>query len=181
MISVCIFCFLCATHSPCASHAQLAHQSAHSGSHPEPYRERLKGPEDLGAIGAKANESLIDNSNSSGSTLYSPTSDSSSSVSNKKEDRRGAALKRLFSLYGDGEKMSFEDFQKFVARLDLLQESGEDRMQLGKDELEGDLVSAANQCKHFNLLAEFYLAANNFRSGLITDLCIQITAMIRCS
>lgn len=56
-ISMCMFCFLCAAHSPCASHAELTRHTKHSydskkfpgESSPEPmdlgnYHERLKPP-----------------------------------------------------------------------------------------------------------------------------------------
>lgn len=112
MISVCIFCFLCATHSPCASHAATSrkHTSQHtynpvSKSVPDP--ERLKPYSSLNVL-----DSAIKNGRMH--RLEKRNSDISSSVNSDKEVN---FIKKIFELYGDGESMNIQGFQSLLTHL----------------------------------------------------------------
>lgn len=91
LVSVCIFCFLCATHSPCASHAVATDGATPVYDNRIPFKEAK----------ALAEASHKNNTNH---TSDEPT------------------ITQLFRLYGDGENISVEGFQRIIQRLDLTKE-----------------------------------------------------------
>lgn len=144
VISVCIFCFICATHSPCASHAAVSHENAHkndfgktNGPNNPPLiqelqltsREKYKLKNDLNNIGnrlistnfvsskAKRNSSVHRLVKRKANDINSNTTQLNNSAKFQEEDY----LKKIFMLYGDGNSMNMEGFERLIKRLDLLQ------------------------------------------------------------
>lgn len=143
VISVCIFCFICATHSPCASHAAVSHENAHkndfgktdASSNPPliqetrfTSREKYKLKNDLNSD----NINRLVSTNSVSSKQNNPTRKlvkrntkdvniNATQLNNSAKIQDEDYLKKIFTLYGDGNTMSMEGFQKLIKRLDLLQ------------------------------------------------------------
>lgn len=85
VLSVCVFCFICATHSPCASHAVIGDKGAQR-QHWDPNGQPL--PE------------AADRDKSENSTAMA-----------------GEELKKIFAMYGDGENMKMEGFERLMKNL----------------------------------------------------------------
>lgn len=122
MISVCIFCFLCATHTPCSSHAEVTHKNlrlVHSDgtnlSNPlslkDRDRERLKVNE-RSAIVVDERDGLINKTVADDDVV--------SDVQTTNVDKlTEESIVRLFEHFGDGKTMNLEDFQRFLSHVDL--------------------------------------------------------------
>lgn len=134
VLSVCIFCLICATHSPCGSHAAVNHESLHikdgilfknSKNTPlittEETLSRVKLKHELvptDTSGNVKNETPLiikNHSLSKRNSVMDEKSDSSSNIS--KENY----LSKIFERFGNGKTMTMEGFEKFIERLDLLQ------------------------------------------------------------
>lgn len=121
MISVCIFCFICATHSPCASHASIVEEQLFRNKDTvSDYRNILQ-PEraksyssanELGSAIRKGKRHWIDKRNSD-------ISDSDDADSDTGLD----FIKKLFELYGDGEVISIQGFHLLVKHLNSQRKS----------------------------------------------------------
>lgn len=109
VITVCIFCFICATHSPCASHVAVG-----SEQHKQ-YHGPLKDP----------NGGQLLEMNIRGKSKDDDTNKISESVSRtdlthhliKREINDADYLKKIFALYGDGEHMGMDGFEKLMRNL----------------------------------------------------------------
>lgn len=123
MISVCIFCFICATHSPCASHAATSQEHL-SGSknlrNPGTYNsvpaykdisrfERLKPYSSLNVL-----DSAIKNGRRH--RVEKRNSDISGSIK-VNSDTELDFIKKIFELYGDGQTMNIQGFRSLVSHL----------------------------------------------------------------
>lgn len=117
MISVCIFCFICATHSPCASHAATTQEYLfrnnemrnHGTYNSIPAHKDVPGPEKLKTY---FSVNVLDNAIKNGRRhrLEKRNSDISDSVDLD-------FIKKIFELYGDGETMNIQGFQSLVTQL----------------------------------------------------------------
>lgn len=124
MISVCIFCFICATHSPCASHA-----TTHQGHVYKNNDIRIHGTynsvrsyKDIPDIekiapyfSLNVPGSVIRNNRRH--RLEKRNSDISDSNNNKSKNIELDFIKEIFKLYGDGERMDMEGFRALVNQL----------------------------------------------------------------
>lgn len=140
VLTVCIFCIICATHTPCASHAAIDDKRQHNfeeityaTKEPlilNPYKPYEKFKSDLinnNTISDKNNSSLRTNKKDVNLPVHSlykrdindnanNTELNNSYSKTKNEDY----LKKIFSIYGDGNSMSIEGFERLMERLDLL-------------------------------------------------------------
>ncbi|KAL3288461.1 hypothetical protein HHI36_002906 [Cryptolaemus montrouzieri] len=141
ILSVCIFCLICATHSPCSSHAAVKHESVRirhensSTAYSNP--PSTKNMEIISRVKLKS-----DFESSAESTKKLKKKDCEecqdkieiqsgehnllkrrSINTNKSEDSllKKSYSKKIFEKFGDGTTMNMEEFQKFIERLDLLQ------------------------------------------------------------
>lgn len=99
-VSVCIFCFLCATHSPCASHAEIVTGSGHRYDDSKPFKDPNDWPTIPGEEGSQAKRDIIERT---------ATNDSSDEY-----------LGLLFKKYGDGNSISLDAFKQMMQHLDLV-------------------------------------------------------------
>lgn len=123
MISVCIFCFICATHSPCASHAATSNEHIfrkdiqHRGSYNSlstfkdiPGPEKLKPYSSLNVL-----DSAIKNGRMH--RLEKRNSDISGSLNSVTDFN---FIKKIFEIYGDGKTMNMQGFQTLLKQLNSL-------------------------------------------------------------
>lgn len=163
MISVCIFCLLCATHTPCSSHGEVAHKSfrdlngnrTNEFNQPvrDRYRERLK---ENGNVSETTLATLLSPSSPSSSTMKLDNYqrnllNNNNNIHDRNDDNNGSrylinsnnnettetnidinkeeakdvdqdttnrlreeSMLKLFRQFGDGNKMNFDDFQRFL-------------------------------------------------------------------
>jgi zinc transporter 10 len=117
VISVCVFCLICATHSPCGSHAAVAHEDPqvhnlhHSanaalvkGATREKFKE--KGPWDNSVLSISDDDSKVH-------AINKRHSDNSIDNVNNKD----LYLKKLFVKYGDGKTLTMDGFQNLLDHL----------------------------------------------------------------
>lgn len=141
VLTVCIFCIICATHTPCASHVAIDDKGQHNfedityaSKEPlilNPYKphEKFKSEVINNTISDKNNNSSVKTKKNDVNlpvlSLYkrdindnvnSTELNNSSYSKTKTEDY----LQKIFSIYGDGNSMSIEGFEKLMERLDLL-------------------------------------------------------------
>lgn len=123
MISVCIFCFICATHSPCASHAAISEEHIfrkdihHPGSYSSlstlkdvPGSEKLKPYSSLNVL-----DSAIKNGRMH--RLEKRNSDIRGSLNSGTDFN---FIKKIFEIYGDGKTMNMQGFQSLLKQLNAL-------------------------------------------------------------
>lgn len=108
VISVCIFCFICATHSPCASHVAVGTEQH------KQYHGFLKDP----------NGQLLMEMNIRGKSKDDTDKISESAIRTdqkhrlvKRDINDADYLKKIFAIYGDGEHMGVEGFEKLMKNL----------------------------------------------------------------
>lgn len=147
VISVCIFCFICATHSPCASHAAVSHENTHKNDFGKtngpnnppliqelrlPSREKFKEKIDPNISSNNINRLIStiivspkDKRNSSVRNLVrrnvNDVNGNTTHLNNSAKLQDEDYLKKIFTLYGDGNSMNMEGFERLIKRLDLLQ------------------------------------------------------------
>lgn len=144
VITVCIFCFICATHSPCASHAAVSNENPHkneSGNLSGPNspllfeelqltsREKYKLKNDSNSSNNNINRLIPSNyvssktkTNSSISKLVKrDVNNNVPHINTRAKFQNEDYLRKIFTLYGDGNSMSMEGFERLIQRLDLLQ------------------------------------------------------------
>ncbi|XP_063932699.1 zinc transporter foi-like [Zophobas morio] len=119
VISVCVFCLICATHSPCGSHAAVAHENPqvhnyHNVHNPtiikrEKFKE--KDPWDNSVLN-------ISGENTKVHVLNKRQSDDSSDIN---VNNKNFYLKKLFAKYGDGKTLTIDGFQNLLDHLFELQ------------------------------------------------------------
>lgn len=107
VISVCIFCFICATHSPCASHVAVGNENHRQ------YHGYLKDPNHQLLVEVNARDKLKDDTNKISEISASRTDEQSHHLV-KRNSNDVDYLKRIFSLYGDGEYIGMEGFEKLM-------------------------------------------------------------------
>lgn len=144
LISVCIFCLICATHTPCASHVTTmsTRDALRLMDFDTPYKERLKSThviqDDKNTARREAALRLLakrdvdaqqqaSKHNSSNDNNNSSSNHSSSDLKIKKDLNRNELdmaqyMKKLFSTYGNGDTMTLEGFERMMDRLGLLGE-----------------------------------------------------------
>ncbi|XP_019769286.2 zinc transporter foi [Dendroctonus ponderosae] len=105
LLSVCIFCLICATHTPCGSHAAVSNlgEYRHDG-YKDPNILQREHHEQLTLRAKRHNEERSDITNIDPSTK-----------------RDSDFLKKIFLKFGDGDKMSIEGLERLLKKLDLLQ------------------------------------------------------------
>lgn len=145
VISVCIFCFICATHSPCASHGEVTHGTYNyrsplrdpgiptlfQGNVAPREKDKItnsaldKGPiQQLRSVKLKrnVNNNFIHNikKRDSNVDVNNKLSLSNNTNSSRKMDH-DIYLKKIFTLFGDGDRMTMEGFQRLITKLDLIE------------------------------------------------------------
>lgn len=133
-ISVCIFCFLCATHSPCESHAGTSHKTTNKKSiqfteakNPLIYQsdspEAVPSPEGKGSAftlfklnNPRLKRNRIRRETQNDMTLNINNNNNTSIKDKKDEDY----IKKIFLKYGDGTTLTMDGFEKLLDRLDLI-------------------------------------------------------------
>ncbi|XP_060536201.1 zinc transporter foi-like [Cylas formicarius] len=128
LISVCIFCFICATHSPCASHASIGYMelNRHDG-YKDPNIQWVNEKNQLNLREKFNEESIPDVETEDGPAqeignvhdIIERSVQDAGDKDNSSSDED--FLKKIFLKYGDGDVMTMEGFGKFVKRLRLLQ------------------------------------------------------------
>lgn len=111
VISVCIFCFICATHSPCASHVAVGteqHKQFHG------LLKDSNGQQQLLEVNVVRGKSKDDTKKISESAFRT---DQMHHIVNKRNVNDADYLKKIFTLYGDGEHMGIEGFEKLMKNL----------------------------------------------------------------
>ncbi|KAF5300876.1 hypothetical protein FQR65_LT09038 [Abscondita terminalis] len=141
-VSVCMFCFICATHFPCESHAGITHASTTNHKSDVPFAESDSPPaylqnrndSDIRMTSLKRrstqrkhsikNNRLRRSSNHSfdtGIVNSNKTTDSISNsynINNSKEQEE--YIKKIFAKYGDGNSLTMEGFEQLLNQLDLM-------------------------------------------------------------
>lgn len=113
LLTICIFCFVCATHSPCASHAALNH-TVHQQDFVEHYSK------DHPPIEPEATTTLDatpvpDNL----SFKHSSTIVQSDKIDNSSKSDENY-IRKIFEIYGDGNHMTIDGFKNLLKRLDRI-------------------------------------------------------------
>lgn len=113
VISVCIFCFICATHSPCASHVSIGNEYLH-----KQHNELLKDPN--GSQQPILEVSVRDKSKNENNSEKLGDGASRTDIKLVKREivnQDEEYLKKIFALYGDGESMKMEGFERLMKSL----------------------------------------------------------------
>lgn len=107
VLSVCIFCFICATHSPCASHVAVGNEQhkQYHGFLKDPNRQLL--PEE-NLLGKDDNKKISESASRTDQTPHQLV---------KRDNNDADYLKKIFALYGDGENMGMEGFERLMKNL----------------------------------------------------------------
>ncbi|CAG9863798.1 unnamed protein product [Phyllotreta striolata] len=107
VLSVCIFCFICATHTPCASHAAIKHP-VHNKDFSNPVKLAYvdKFPRDVSNSQRNNDEGFREK--------RTKRSDEASEVAPNDSESDSDRLKKIFSKYGNGEVMTQEGFKRFL-------------------------------------------------------------------
>lgn len=123
MISVCIFCFICATHSPCASHAATSQEylSGNKGMYNHGAYSSIPAYEDSSRLEKLKPNSLLNVLNSGirngrRHRLEKRKSDNSG-INKINSDKDLDFIKKIFEFYGDGETMNIQGFRSLVSQL----------------------------------------------------------------
>ncbi|CAG9762265.1 unnamed protein product [Ceutorhynchus assimilis] len=130
LLSVSIFCFICATHSPCASHAAIGHleQHRHDG-----YKDpNIPIPDNNPNLNLR--KKLPEYSISDGSHNADPND----RITKRSSDSENVGidndfLRKIFLKFGDGDKMTMEGLGELLRRLDVLHIVSE-KLHLHQDE-----------------------------------------------
>ncbi|RZC43028.1 zinc transporter foi, partial [Asbolus verrucosus] len=119
VISVCVFCLICATHSPCGSHAAVAHENPQvrnlhsSGPSREKFKEKDFWDNSVLSIGDDDGEVRVINKRNSDNL----NSDDDVDIVNNKD----YFLKKIFTKFGDGKTITMDGFQDLLGHMLQLQ------------------------------------------------------------
>lgn len=114
VITVCIFCLICATHTPCDSHASVHHEDPDTLYHTDiksVSREKFKMKESW-------ENTVLGNSDDD--RLHSVNKRDSNSINSI--DSKDIYLKKLFTKFGDGKTITLDGFRNLFDQLVALQE-----------------------------------------------------------
>ncbi|XP_074042407.1 solute carrier family 39 fear-of-intimacy isoform X2 [Leptinotarsa decemlineata] len=125
VLSVCIFCFICATHSPCASHAAtrqeniFRHKNYYDPKNIQAIEQlqitsREKQKFDQVSIGTAHDDKAIELGHPSNRKVK--RNSYNSDVNSETEQDY---IRKIFMMYGNGEEMTLEGFTKFLADMKL--------------------------------------------------------------
>lgn len=143
LISVCIFCFICATHSPCASHAEVRNETtARNGTDrfpdfgnpplsqneevplQETFKTKLNKSERLTPSDVDSNNKNYSNipvinlvkrsDNNVNGTKINEAADDKSDLQSE------SYIKKIFAEYGDGDTMTMDGFERLMRHLDTV-------------------------------------------------------------
>ncbi|XP_030765690.1 zinc transporter foi-like isoform X2 [Sitophilus oryzae] len=130
IISVSIFCFICATHSPCASHAVLGHIELYRHDvYKDPNIPKVENDLQHNTR-EKIKRSISSGINSHDDPIASLTNHDSDHKPKRSLDKFNGStnkdmetefLRKLFNKYGDGDIITIDGFKNMLDRLDLLQ------------------------------------------------------------
>ncbi|XP_050315934.1 zinc transporter foi isoform X2 [Anthonomus grandis grandis] len=125
LISVSIFCLICATHSPCASHAAIGHVQQHRyDGFKDPNIPKIENNPELSVrekhVAKAPHAGYPDND----LELTTPENeDVALNVSKRSVESNLTStdlyVKKIFSQFGDGEKMTIEGFGELLKKVDL--------------------------------------------------------------
>ncbi|XP_019866825.1 zinc transporter foi isoform X2 [Aethina tumida] len=123
VISVCIFCFICATHTPCASHGTMEHEQTRIG---RAYHDSHNSPavEDLRAGAPRTRIKVED-----GARHHHHEDDLTAFHKDTRRKRHDKAdnepsdvfVRKIFSKFGDGDRLTVAEFERLVQKLNLSQ------------------------------------------------------------
>ncbi|XP_031328897.1 zinc transporter foi isoform X2 [Photinus pyralis] len=111
-ISVCVVCILCATHFPCESHAEVMHANSTNHKSDVPFAESDLPPDDR-TNGPPTKNSSRDQSQRSGDDV------TDNSITNDKSQY----IRKIFSIYGDGNTITMQGFEQLLNHFDLVAQS----------------------------------------------------------
>ncbi|XP_018580003.1 zinc transporter foi [Anoplophora glabripennis] len=131
VISVCIFCFICATHSPCASHAAVGHENVvprrqYDDPNNPPLIENLQiSPREKHRDDPYTTDNTFDDS----ANVFKIEEIHNLSKRNSLEESNDSVnseivteyLRKIFLKYGNGDTMTMEGFERLIHHLDLHQ------------------------------------------------------------
>lgn len=198
VLSVCIFCFICATHSPCASHAEISDTNSHLYSPKSPFYDDSSTGNRKPLQFATENRHKLrkreDNTSPESLTLAKTNLDLLPSIENHTVQENDNKLKtakldniksnenliRIFKMFGDGESITIDGLERLLEKLqlkpveltDLMQETKE----LAKDEHgQSQLEKTPNCLKKSDLLqgtlgSEANISSSQFCSSLCPNL-----------
>lgn len=113
VISVCIFCLICATHSPCASHVAVGNEYLH-----KQHYELLKDPNRQPLSQVNVRDKSKDENELSDNVLKT---DAGHQLVKRNVNQTVVHdedhLKKIFALYGDGENIKMEGFERLMKNL----------------------------------------------------------------
>ncbi|XP_076268129.1 zinc transporter foi-like isoform X1 [Rhynchophorus ferrugineus] len=131
IISVSIFCLLCATHSPCASHAAFGHlESYRHDGYKDPNIPKLAS-NPIQNLREKIKNSIVQGTKSyddptarikhfhTDNKLKRSVDDINDGTN--KDNMQTEYMKKIFLKYGDGNTITMQGFETMLKRLDLLQ------------------------------------------------------------
>ncbi|XP_066139366.1 zinc transporter foi-like [Euwallacea fornicatus] len=142
ILSVCIFCFVCATHSPCASHAAIGHleQHRHDG-YKDPNIPIIEENHELSFREKRHSNHRPDSPPDANQSAQQHHHYKRNWVTKSMRENEGDNffpgesdfLRRIFLKFGDGEKMTADGLGKLLKKLDLMQILSE-RLKMHGDE-----------------------------------------------
>lgn len=152
LLSVCIFCFVCATHSPCASHAAIGHveQHRHDG-YKDPNIPVIEANHELSFRDKRYTSTSQDSpvkTNEIAPTNRLVTDENDDPSSNLLPNRETEILQRIFAEFGEGDKMNEKNLRKLIKKLDLLHVLSE---KLGHDMDTVDVRKEAREVERNNV------------------------------
>lgn len=160
IISVSIFCFICATHSPCASHAAVGHIEQHRyDGFKDPNIPKMENNPQLNLREKSGKNRLSDSPYYANQIADSQNDISDNNILKRSIDKHNSSsiddenefLKRIFLQYGDGEKMTIDGFETLLKRLDLLQTVSNRLYSQGEhDASEADVKKEAREVAEHN-------------------------------
>lgn len=104
VISVCVFCLICATHSPCGSHAAVTHENPQINQQHDPIhlkREKFKEKEPWENSVLSVDKHII--------------------TKRQSDEKKDFYLKKLFHKFGDGKTLTLDGFQNLLEHVFELQ------------------------------------------------------------
>lgn len=163
VISVCVFCLICATHTPCASHV-ATRNSLRLIDFDTPYKERTKLPatipgdtkhiREVDRLLAKRDTTAQNKTISSSNLVNSNNTNNDRNGDDIKNNELDMAqyMKKLFSTYGDGDTMTLDGFERMMHKLGLIQELTLkiDNNLLDEKNMDGNVTSTTDDRVNFH-------------------------------
>lgn len=121
-VTVCVFCFLCATHSPCSSHVQISSNEKRI----DDGRNDLSTLADRHQVKKPPFDRITNYFDEPFTIINSERASEKLTISSGKRKKRdtkkideAAYLKKIFTLFGNGDSMNYTGFEQFIRTLHL--------------------------------------------------------------